>query len=54
MRRVYGKKIYCDERASVALCLINVALLRGGLVDYLLAGAWMGPPPALMGDINTK
>lgn len=36
----------CDERASISFCQINVALLRGPLVDYLLADAWMGQPPA--------
>lgn len=28
--------------ANLPLCQINVALLRGPLVDYLLAGVWMG------------
>lgn len=36
----------CDETASIPFCQINVSLLRGPLVDYLLAGAWMGQPPA--------
>lgn len=36
----------CVERASFPPCQINVAPLRGPLVDYLLAGAWMGRPPA--------
>lgn len=31
---------------SFPYCQINVALLRGPLVDYLLAGARMGQPPA--------
>ena len=35
-----------DDRASIPFCQINVALLRGPLVDYLLAGASMGRPPA--------
>lgn len=37
----------CADRAKFPLCQINVALLRGPLVNYLLAGAWMGQPPAL-------